>query len=170
MAYRCPKAEPICRAKISDWRLVFRGVADIEPSEGDVVHGAIWSLSQECEDELDLYEGYPSFYGKHYVKRADGSTVLVYIMTNTHGGRISPPSGYYLDGIKEGFEDFELDTSPLELAVAHSLEEVNGYGRGHGAALKPTAKKNTSGGRRLTKRERKNRARAQAAARKRREA
>ncbi len=37
MGIRCPDAEPLVPAELVDWRLTFRGVADIEPAGGRTV-------------------------------------------------------------------------------------------------------------------------------------
>jgi len=66
MASRCPDAISLGRVDIPDHRLVFRGVADIEYSPGDVLQTVMWWITDDCELALDMLEGFPTFYGKKY--------------------------------------------------------------------------------------------------------
>ena len=66
MEYRCPKAKPICTMNLPEWRLVFRNVADIEPAKGQSVSGLLWTITDDCEKALDIFEGYPHLYRKEY--------------------------------------------------------------------------------------------------------
>ncbi len=125
---RCPNAEPIGPATLKDYRLLFRGVADIEPSKGHEVVGALWEITDECEAALDVYEGYNArvplrgMYRKEFVKVRghDGKfrRALVYVMNR---GRISPPQTYYLEVIAEGYRDFALPKKALLAAVTQTL-------------------------------------------------
>ena len=66
MSRRCPKAIPLEGVVIEDWKLVFRGVADIEPSKGSMLSAGLWRITEDCEKALDSYEGYPHLYDKIY--------------------------------------------------------------------------------------------------------
>ena len=60
---------------LPEWKLVFRGVADVIPMEGVKVHGAIWKLTPQDEKNLDVYEGVKfGHYRKEYIPitEADG--------------------------------------------------------------------------------------------------
>ena len=136
MAWRCPSATPIKSLVIKDWRLVFRGVADIEPSLGDQVQGVLWDITAQCEKALDRFEGYPNLYTKDYFTvstklDSDGNvleseSVLVYRMLRVGYGM--PMSGYY-DTIKTGYLEHGLDSRYLDQAVHHSIDhkEQNPY-------------------------------------------
>ena len=67
MKRRCPKAIPIGKGILKDYKLVFKGVADVIKSPGDEVPIAIWKITEECEKALDRYEGFPHLYRKEYV-------------------------------------------------------------------------------------------------------
>ena len=109
MRYRTPGARLVGRARLADYRLVFRGVADIEPAPGKLVDGKLWSITTNDLRSLDRYEGYPYLYDRRELKvvRADGQVVeaIVYIMVNT--SEQSLPSPGYLDGILAGAERSE---------------------------------------------------------------
>ena len=54
-------------AYIDGWRLVFRGVADIEPHEGGTLAVGLWNITKPDEENLDIYEGYPRLYRKEEI-------------------------------------------------------------------------------------------------------
>ena len=127
MSRRCPAAKPLCGYVLEDWRLVFRGVADIEPAPGQNVQGGIWEITDTCEAALDRYEGISpgktvGMYYKHYIPvevTRNGSRVvedmLVYLMTDTE--RLRMPGRSYYESIVDGFRDFGLDESALPYAL-----------------------------------------------------
>jgi hypothetical protein len=105
MKFRCPLAKPLGKVLVPDFRLVFRGVADIEEYKGASCPMGLWEISDACEKALDIYEGFPHLYRKLYFD-IDGKVALTYTM-NTN--RIAPPSRSYFDTIARGYEDFSLD-------------------------------------------------------------
>ncbi|MDC7784782.1 gamma-glutamylcyclotransferase [Rhodoplanes sp. TEM] len=122
MARRCPLAKPIAHFTLPDARLVFRGVADVERSEGDEVECGLWEITKACERALDRYEGVSSgLYRKEYLKLAvtrDGKRkarrALIYLMNSDH---YDMPSAYYLGVIRKGYKDFGIDFAKLTAAV-----------------------------------------------------
>lgn len=128
MARRCPRAVSLGRLKLPDWRLVFRGVADLIPDEGAFCWGGVWRITPECERALDYYEGVASgLYRKETIPiepLADGTNeMLVYVM-NSDG--VFPPSESYLASIVKGYRDFRLPKSAraaLNRAVAESWDD-----------------------------------------------
>ena len=123
MIMRCPDAEPIQEVTLHDWRLVFRGVADIEQYHGSSVLGVIFKISDRDEDKLDIYEGYPTLYHKEFFPAViDGEDVdiMFYKMTESYTG-MSLPNKAYFDTIHRGYEYFKLDTKELfkALTLAH---------------------------------------------------
>ena len=123
MADRCPDAIPVQSGILPDYKLVFRGnshtgVANIEPSEGHQVPYVIWAISEQDEQALDFYEGYPHLYTKIWLDieiQGLPQKVMAYVMTPGH--KLRRPSAYYLNVIREGYEDFGLDYAPLVRAV-----------------------------------------------------
>lgn len=49
------------------WFISSRGYANVTASEGDIVYGAMFELSQEDEARLDRYEGVPNSYVKRII-------------------------------------------------------------------------------------------------------
>lgn len=118
MRLRCPKAVPDGSIMLRDARLVFRGVADVIYSPGDEVPVGVWRITPDCERALDRYEAVDNgLYSKEEVALSDGREALIYVM-NDDG--IAPPSRWYLDTIREGYDDFRLDHRFLDEAVRHS--------------------------------------------------
>ena len=129
MKSRCPSAIPLCKLQLPDYRLVFRGVADIEPCKDQVVEGMLWHITDRCEDSLDIFEGFPHLYRKKQfvvqlhqpeLKDTFGDVVDVMFYTMNRSGYGSPSYGYY-ETIKQGYKDCQLDVQKLEEAVDHSL-------------------------------------------------
>jgi Gamma-glutamyl cyclotransferase, AIG2-like len=133
MAYRCPDAKAFSLFHLEDWKLVFRGVADIIPSPGDKVSGGLWVVSENDELALDRYEGYRPDGGGMYRKETiaiepfkigkETFTEIMFYTMNSDG--IMPPSHGYLDTIKQGFKDFGLKLKPLMDAVEAAHDDKN---------------------------------------------
>ena len=123
MGIRCPKATIISLGHLADWKLVFKGVADMVPEKGAMCHVGMWEITADCERVLDRYEGYnpnhptEGLYRKIYF--GDDNEYMAYVM-NDYG--IQPPSRFYYEGIRQGFEDFGAEIALLEAALDHSLE------------------------------------------------
>ena len=132
MASRCPGSVSIGRVDIPDYRLVFRGVADIEYSPGDELQTVMWDITPACEAALDILEGYPTFYTKKYLKvDINGKTydAMIYQMV---GDRLdySAPGMYYQQMLEEGYQDHGLDLNQIYNAegfceVEDTLDYIN---------------------------------------------
>jgi gamma-glutamylcyclotransferase (GGCT)/AIG2-like uncharacterized protein YtfP len=132
MRTRCPDARAEAPARLRGWRLIFRGVADIEPAEGCSVYGALWWLSPRDVRSLDAYEGAPT----HYLQRtlevetdAGLRQAMTYIMASEayHG----LPSAWYLERIEEGFRDWSLPIGELQRALDQTREQLRSLGVAH---------------------------------------
>lgn len=128
MSKRCPAAKPFGRRRLTNAKLVFRGVADCVPMPGEVCYGGLWRITAACERALDVYEGVAGgMYSKEYIqikRTPEGDTeMLIYYMNSTG---IMPPSKYYLDVIKQGYRDFDMPRTArrlLQRAVAESHDD-----------------------------------------------
>jgi len=124
MARRCPEATPWSKFIYPGWRLVFRGVADIEYAPGFEVQGGLWRITGADEAALDTYEGVRSglyikdYFLIHYTD-AEGERqverVLVYLMGRETGQYA--PGKYYLETIRQGYQNFGLKEERLDEAV-----------------------------------------------------
>ena len=116
MKFRCPKSKYIGTYTLPEYELVFRSVADVQPSEGSSVTGALFAITQECETALDRYEGYPNLYTKKYhMKWHDDLTkfvpqkIMFYSMVDKQ--LVYPPSEGYLGTIVKGHLDRDWETN-----------------------------------------------------------
>ena len=130
MAHRCPTAKVLGPAKLTDYRLVFRGrhansVATVEPCEGEAVPVLLWSITERDEQALDLYEGWPHLYRKETVKVKFGKKTvkaMVYIMNDRYP--YGMPSVYYYNTILEGYKTANFDIEVLKSAVDYSITKA----------------------------------------------
>jgi gamma-glutamylcyclotransferase (GGCT)/AIG2-like uncharacterized protein YtfP len=126
MATRCPNARPLRPAILENYQLIFSRVASIEPCLGSKVQGALWEITDQCERNLDLFEGYPSFYRKEIVK-IDTQPAMVYVMNHTYP---EPPGQHYLATITKGYRDWGLNVKKLLQAVDNTDKSAR-----HGANM-----------------------------------
>lgn len=113
MNNRCPNAELVGSIVLPDYRLVFRGVADIEFSIGAEVQGVLWDITDVCEAALDIYEGFPTLYRKESfsVKNQDLiEDVMFYTMNRSN---YALPSNNYFMTIHDGYLQNDLQLRPL---------------------------------------------------------
>lgn len=114
MAYRCPKAIPIGVARLHDWKLVMRGVADVVPSRGDFVYLGLWWITDKCAKALDIYEGVPYLYERKIVQVMDYDrrirNAMIYVMTKSKRNLgLALASADYMLSIMDGYDDFGID-------------------------------------------------------------
>ena len=108
MQQRCPGITQIGRFQLKDFRLVFDYHPDIIPAEGCIVHGGLWDITEDHEESLDTYEGYPEYYDKYYQ-----DDVMFYRM-NEMSGNLAPPKKWFLKIVIQGYKDFGLTQDDFE--------------------------------------------------------
>lgn len=121
MAYRCPHSKVLGTAEIKDYELEFRGVATIVPSKGASVPVLIWELDERDLPNLNRYEGYPRFYRQENMSFELNGKVCTGMAYLINYGELSPPSSYYYNVIKQGYEANGMDTSYLRAALEKSV-------------------------------------------------
>jgi hypothetical protein len=145
MQIRCPLAKKVGVITLNDYKLVFRGVADIEEETGSNVMLGLWKITDQCEAALDRYEGFPHLYGKKVIainssnletyhdaeyvdniEEAQTQQVMVYQMIDQN--IIHRPSQRYLLSIARGCADFGIAKDYIEAALRRSyIEETEVY-------------------------------------------
>ena len=88
MALRCPTAHIYGTGLLNNWELIYRGsmtgsYATIRRRKGSAVPVVVWSIMENDEKSLDIYEGYPRFYFKQNVMvdlPSGKKKAMVYIM------------------------------------------------------------------------------------------
>ena len=124
MAYRCPDAKIAGMAALKNWKLVFRNHATIERAMGCVVPVLVWEISPQDELNLDLYEGFPSYYRKENLEitmtdlhghSPQRITAMVYLMND--GRPLHAPFDEYYQVLEEGYQRFGFNQYLLEKAL-----------------------------------------------------
>ena len=130
MKYRCPDAKIVCAGLLKDWRLAFKGsktgnYLTIERAEKYAVPVAVWEISDQDEINLDIYEGFPTFYRKEMINvstpgyEKDEISAMVYIM---NGGRYGQPTNTYMKTCTDGYKYFGFSLRAIRDAVDYSVE------------------------------------------------
>jgi len=117
MKRRCKDSIFIKKINLKDFRLTFRSkyrAADIEPKKNSTVPGAMFQISKNDEKKLDIYEDYPILYKKYYFTYY-GKKVMTYTMTKKT--LFAFPTERYLNIVKRGYKDCNLDKSYLKQAL-----------------------------------------------------
>jgi hypothetical protein len=109
MAWRCPDALAHQAFILRDWELKFYCHATIEPKKGAEVAGVLWTITDACEQSLDAFEGFPSYYTKRTWIQ-DGVQFFFYEMTDPKSGR---PSPVYVQDIRDSYEFWQLPRTLL---------------------------------------------------------
>jgi len=117
MKRRCTDSVFFKKINLKGFKLTFRSkyrAADIEPKKNSIVPGAIFHISKSDEKKLDVYEDYPILYKKYYFTYY-GKKVMTYTMTSKTSFRF--PTERYLNIVKRGYKDCDLDKSYLKKAL-----------------------------------------------------
>ena len=117
MKRRCKDSVFLKKINLTNFKLTFRSkyrAADIEPKKKSIVQGAIFKISKSDEKKLDIYENYPILYKKYYFTYY-GKKVMTYVMTKKTS--FTFPTERYLNIVKRGYKDCDLDKSYLKNAL-----------------------------------------------------
>ncbi len=132
MDYRCPNSKVVCNGKLKGWRLVFNVHADIikTDDENDFVPVVAWDIANCDWKNLDMYEGYPSYYIKETVNVIldNGKTekAIVYVMADNRKGFFRPTKSYF-EGIEVGYIENGIDVKYLYDALSYSFSREAEY-------------------------------------------
>ena len=124
MAMRCPDSVYIGTHEVKDYRLVFRGPCDIQAASKTSVVCALWNISQDDEESLDFYEGYPDFYGKQQIMLDNSTSAFVYIMTEKHKTLFQKPGLKYYDLVSQGYRDCGISQNQLHHALNYTESNI----------------------------------------------
>tara|TARA_B110000240_G_C13413962_1_gene416446 strand:+ start:443 stop:844 length:402 start_codon:yes stop_codon:yes gene_type:complete len=117
MKKRCKDSLFLKKFSLKNFRLTFRSkyrAADIEPKKNSIVQGALFKISKSDEKKLDVYEDYPTLYKKYYFTYY-GKKVMTYTMTKKT--LFTFPTERYLNVVKRGYKDCDLDKKQLNTAL-----------------------------------------------------
>ena len=114
MKKRCRDSKFLKKIELKNFRLTFRSIyraADIERKKNSIVQGALFNISKTDEKKLDLYEDFPTLYKKHYFFY-NKKKVMTYVMVKKTP--FMYPNERYLNTIKQGYKDCDLDNDFLK--------------------------------------------------------
>lgn len=117
MKKRCRDSKFLKKIELKNFRLTFRSIyraADIEPKKNFIVQGALFNISKTDEKKLDLYEDFPILYKKYYFFY-NNKKVMTYVMVKKT--LFMYPKETYLNTIKQGYKDCDLDNNFLKKAL-----------------------------------------------------
>tara|TARA_Y100000389_G_scaffold189316_1_gene212909 strand:+ start:331 stop:738 length:408 start_codon:yes stop_codon:yes gene_type:complete len=117
MKRRCKDSTFLKRINLKNFRLTFRSkyrAADIEIKKNSIVPGGLFDISKKDEKKLDLYEDYPILYKKHYFYYY-GKKIMTYTMVKKT--QFMFPTKRYLDIVKKGYKDCQLNIKHLQTAL-----------------------------------------------------
>ena len=119
MKRRCKDSIFLKKINLKDFRLTFRNMyADIEPKKNSFVQGALFKISKIDENKLDVYEDYPIVYKKYYFTYY-GKKIMTYTMVKKT--LFTYPTKRYLNIVKRGYKDCNLDSKYLKIALKEVL-------------------------------------------------
>ena len=122
MHIRCKDSRYIKSTFLEGYKLSFctasrdYGVANIVKKKDSKVPGGIWEISESDEKELDIYEGYPTLYTKDFFN-LNGEKIMFYIMKRKYP--FKPPQRSYVDTIRQGYINCDLDEEYLKKRLSH---------------------------------------------------
>ena len=117
MKRRCKDSVFLKKINLKNFRLTFRSkyrAADIERKKNSIVPGALFEISKSDEKKLDLYEDFPKLYKKFYFFYYK-KKIMTYTMVKKTSFRF--PTERYLNVIKEGYKNCNLDTYYLKKSL-----------------------------------------------------
>ena len=120
MKKRCKDSVFLKKINLKDFKLTFRSkyrAADIEYKKGSLVPGGMFEISKSDEKKLDVYEDHPILYKKYYFNYQK-KQIMTYTMVKKTS--FTFPTERYLNVIKKGYKDCNLDEKYLKKALMPS--------------------------------------------------
>lgn len=117
MQERCPGSVALRPFVLEGWRLVFRVWADVVPSPGDHVVGALYLVTEADVQALDRYEVVPDEYFQHVERDAEGREAFFFYRMQQ--APFHPPEDWYLEVIRQGLRDWGHGEESLHRALLH---------------------------------------------------
>jgi len=118
MNWRCPGAISFGAARLLDHEFRFSYHADVVASAGNSVDGVLWLIDQDHLADLDILEGYPSYYDRVILPvDYQGNIIMAecYRMQPDHPE--GHPSSGYLDMILEGYREYSIPEDQIWTAL-----------------------------------------------------
>jgi gamma-glutamylcyclotransferase (GGCT)/AIG2-like uncharacterized protein YtfP len=100
------------------FRFEFKQFATVVPDVETDTLGVVWEITDDCEDALDILEGFPKYYTKQMVTvLIDGvpHTAMTYLMYLDEV--LGLPSNSYYNMVADGYEDHSISLVQLDDAI-----------------------------------------------------
>ena len=117
MKKRCQDSIFLKKINLKNFKLTFRSkyrAAYIEPKKSSIVPSGLFEISKSDEKKLDVYEDFPMIYKKYYFSYY-GKKVMTYTMVKKTPFKF--PTERYLNVVKQGYKDCNLDKKYLQNAL-----------------------------------------------------
>lgn len=129
MATRCPTATIYATGILQNWEIIYRGEPDnsyatIRKKDGSDVPVLVWTLQDSDEQELDIYENFPTLYEKEMITVDSNGTKIegmIYIMNQKE--KAGKPSITYIETIRQGYIDNSFDLDSFEKTLERNAIE-----------------------------------------------
>ncbi len=123
MSQRCPDAEVVGVAELQDYELEFAYHCNVKPVSGARVPGLLWTISEQDLENLDWTEGYPTYYDRARVPvEIDGVVLMATVYFMPGENKPCPPGRGYLDIVRQGYAQNQINPAELDKAVNKSYE------------------------------------------------
>jgi gamma-glutamylcyclotransferase (GGCT)/AIG2-like uncharacterized protein YtfP len=123
MAQRCPDAEVVGVAELWDYELEFAYHCNVKPVSGSTVPGLLWTITDQDLANLDWAEGYPTYYDRARVPvTIDGIVLSAVVYFMPGATQPCPPGRGYLDIVRAGYAQNQINPAELDKAVNKSYE------------------------------------------------
>ncbi len=117
MKKRCQDSIFLKKINLKNFKLTFRSkyrAADIELKKSSIVPSGLFEISKSDEKKLDVYEDFLMLYKKYYFSY-HGKKVMTYTMVKKTPFKF--PTERYLNVVKQGYKDCNLDKKYLQNAL-----------------------------------------------------
>lgn len=121
MSWRCPNASAVGAYMLRHWQLELYAHATITARRGAATPGVLWSVTPDCEQRLDRFEGYPVYYQKRSW-RQDGHEFFFYVMTPDHCQ--GNPMHSYVADMRDSYRIWNLPDTDLPTSQQDHLGPV----------------------------------------------
>ena len=118
MAWRCPGAISFGHARLLDHEFRFSHHADVVMRPGERVDGVLWLIDDDHLADLDMLEGYPSYYDRAVLPvEYQGNIIMAECYRMQPDNIDCRPSKGYLDMIFEGYQEYDIPNGQIWSAL-----------------------------------------------------
>jgi gamma-glutamylcyclotransferase (GGCT)/AIG2-like uncharacterized protein YtfP len=119
MTWRCPGAISFGHARLVDHEFRFSHHADVVASPGESVDGVLWLIDEDHLADLDMLEGYPSYYDRAVLPvEYQGNVIMAECYRMQPDNLDCGPGKGYLDMIFEGYQEHDVPNGQIWAALS----------------------------------------------------